>query len=74
MAGFEQGSILIIISCGLMDVEKRVMDYRLHAPIDEDQPVYPGTVTLPYIFGSNFIARSYTISEYDGPVFVAFSK
>jgi hypothetical protein len=28
--GFEPRNILIIISCVLMDVEKRVMDYRLH--------------------------------------------
>jgi hypothetical protein len=29
---------------------------------------------LPYFFGSNFIALSYTISEYAGPIFVAFSR
>ena len=26
------------------------------------------------LFGSNFMALSYTISEYDGPVFVAASR
>lgn len=28
----------------------------------------------PYPAGPNFIARSYTISEYDGPVLVALSR
>ena len=31
ITGFELRSVLIIISCGLMDVEKGETDYRLHA-------------------------------------------
>ena len=53
--------------------KKEGLDYRLYAPIDEDQPVISQPFILPYFFGSNFIALSYMISEKDGPVFVAFS-